>query len=77
MAVIIINWKYPHFVWYRKKTEAKWKLKRVCFHSYQAADSLIENNNDNNNNDKNQPCIPMYVTGNLKAILLPVNPLPP
>ena len=36
------------------KTEVKWKLGRACFHSYQAADILIENNNDNNNNDNNQ-----------------------
>ena len=36
------------------KTEVKWKLVRACFHSYQAADILIENNNDNNNNDNNQ-----------------------
>ena len=44
----------------QEKTKAKWKLGRACFHSYQAADTLIENNNDNNNNDKNQlhvfPC---------------------
>ena len=32
------------------KTEAKWKLGRACFHSYQAADILIENNNNNDNN---------------------------
>ena len=32
------------------KTEAKWKLGRTCFHSYQAADILIENNNNNDNN---------------------------
>ena len=42
------------FCMVQEKTKAKWKLGRACFHSYQAADTLIENNNDNNNNDKNQ-----------------------
>ena len=69
---------YLHFVWYRKKTEAKRKLGRACFRSYQAGDILIGNNNDHKNNKKKPTaCIPMYVIGNLKAILRPVNPLPP
>ena len=45
------------------KTEAKWKLGRACFHSYQAADILIENNNNNDNNQLHVfPCdfVPCY-----------------
>ena len=43
-----------------KKNEAKRKLGRACFRSYQAGDILIGNNNDHKNNKKNQlhvfPC---------------------